>query len=170
MDEAEVRLWVNANPERVNDVYRGRNTPLYDAVCFIRSPSLIKWLVREKGADVNAVDEAGLTLLHCADSLDTLDELLDCGADPTVAKSDGATALIYHVWGTDDVNIVPCLLQDPRVRAIVNAQDENGYTALHFACGQVDDPGAPAAVQLLLQAGADMTLKNVRRETALSLL
>ena len=60
----------------------------------------------------------------------------------------------------DRADLVERLLQDPRVQASVNVQDHIGYTALHIACRQVDEPEGPAIVQLLLRAGADPSLMS----------
>ena len=87
MSEAELRHWVEANPRRVNDRIPGASTPLIAAVFILESPPLILWLVKEKGADVNAVDKGGATVLYVAKSLEVLDALLECGADPTCLPS-----------------------------------------------------------------------------------
>ena len=47
--------------------------------------------------------------------------------------------------------------------ALVNLQASNGYTALHYAVFSRD----PAKLRFLLDNGADKTIRNNRRETAL---
>jgi len=97
MTEAELRQWVEANPGRVNDRDTFGCMPLSVAVVFIKSVPLVLWLVKERGADVNAADGNGyLTPLHRVRSLDVLDALLDCGADPTLVKSSGLNPHMLH--------------------------------------------------------------------------
>ncbi len=67
-------------------------------------------------------------------------------------------------------DVVARLLQDPRVQASVNARSLGDSAALYYVCVHVDKPGAPAIIQLLLQAGADLNLTNTRGETPLVLL
>lgn len=92
------------------------------------------WLLDKKGADVNGTNEDGASALHYAVfSLDILTALLDRGADPTISSSHGVRPL---KWGAQHgtVDVVARLLQDPRVRATIDAQDGDGATALHQAC------------------------------------
>jgi hypothetical protein len=51
MTQAQLRQWVEADPERINDRVRHEEMPLNVAVCELESLSLITWLVDEKGAD-----------------------------------------------------------------------------------------------------------------------
>ena len=92
MSEAQLRQWVEANPERVN--YKGRHgyTPLHIAACKMGNVPLTVWLLDEKGADVNAARD-GFTAIHDARSLDILTALMDRGADPRVEPVDDLIAL-----------------------------------------------------------------------------
>ena len=166
MVEAEMRQWVEANPGRVNDKDSVGYTLLCTVVEKLESVPLILWLVNEKGADVNVRDADGYTPIHFAESLDVINTLLDCGADPTLVEYAEVNMLIFQL-GDHKYDVVARLLQDPRIRAIVNEQDMQGDTALHIASLALDRPKAPAIIQLLLQAGADMNIKNANRETPL---
>lgn len=162
--EVQLRQWVEANPERVNEKDLNNTTPLCQATSYLKSVPLVLWLVNEKGADVNAADESGDVPLHHAKSLDVLNALLDCGADPSIVISHKLTPLmLYVIWRKSEM--VGRLLQDPRVRANVNAQDCTGDTALHIACDQVDEGEVPAIIHSLLQAGADANLLNAEDGT-----
>ena len=161
MSEAELRHWVEANPGRVNDKDSRGGSPLNAAVTNLESVPLVLWLVTEKGADVNGTDWFGYGPLHLAKSLDVLDALLDCAADPIQLDSDGSTPLMVQMINeSQNYNLVGRLLQDPRVQASVNVQDSAGNTALHYACSRVGEPEVPDIIQLLLRAGADLTLRN----------
>ena len=157
MSEARLRKWVEANPGRVNDTDSNGHTPLWAAVIRQEGLSLVVWLLDEKGADVNATTTIGATALHYAKSLDTLIALLDRGANPTIADRDGESPLIWHAF-YGSVDNVARLLQDPRVRATVNAQRRDGFTALHAACHNDDEETAATKVSILLQVGANPTL------------
>ena len=119
MGEAELRQWVEANPERVNDRNEGGRTPLYETACGIKSLPLTVWLLDEKGVDVNGTTFDGFTTLHATPSLGILTALLDRGADLTLLSHAGWTPLMWQAcYGT--VESVAHLLQDPRVQATVN--------------------------------------------------
>jgi hypothetical protein len=135
-----------------------------------KSVPLVLWLVKEEGADVNATDATGLSpCLHCTTSLDVLNVLLGCGADPTLLNSKSTNPLMWHVLG-QHADLITRLLQDPRVQATVNVKTSTGNTALHFACNAVSDPGGLPIVQLLLQADADLTLQSAGGVTPLDML
>ena len=124
------------------------------AALFIGSVSLILWLVKEKGADVNATSATGSSPLHNTESFDVLNALLGCGADLIPLNSNGDTPLMVHLHQSSH-DVVARLLQDPRVQASINVQEGRyGFTTLHLACWDVDKPDVPAIIQLFLQAGA----------------
>ena len=85
MTEAEVKEFLNANPDSINLFDRSGkgHTALYAAVASFKSVPLIAWLIDEKGADVNRKSGNGETPSHGARSLNILNALLDRGADPT---------------------------------------------------------------------------------------
>ena len=172
MTEAELRHWVLANPERVNDRDRDQEgcTALFAAADFRESLPLTVWLVDEKGADVNATTSRGLSALHEARSLDIVTALLDRGVAPIRLDDDGVSPLMRHaLFGKFD--IVARLLQDPRVRATINLQSNHGRTALHHACGSASGTEAnqAALVTLLLQCGANYTRTDADGKTPLAL-
>ena len=162
MNEAELRQWVEANPARVNDRDRERDTLLDVAVCRLKSLSLTVWLLDEIGADVNARSKHGITPLHVAQSL------LDRNADPTLLANGGMSPLMHQMIN-GRFDIVKRLLQDPRVRASIDMQNRHGDTALHFACRH-NETMANAMVTLLLEAGAAPILTNNDGKTPLAYL
>lgn len=114
----------------------------------------------EKGADVNAFCMNELTPLHVAGSLEIVIALMDRGADPTRLDNDQWTPVMRLTF-QGEVEVVEYLLQDARVRALVNFQNSpQGNTALHFACIVPEEAKVIALVRLLLQAGANPLLIN----------
>ena len=85
---------MEANPGCVNDMDSYELTPLLPEILLIKSVPLIQWLVNERGADVNNGNRDGGAPLHLATSVDVVDCLLDCGADPTPPDSSGYTPLM----------------------------------------------------------------------------
>lgn len=69
MTEMQLRRWVQANPGRVNNKDNNGSPALFVAACSLKSVPLVAWLLDEKGADANIGVEAGITVLHLADSV-----------------------------------------------------------------------------------------------------
>jgi hypothetical protein len=159
MNEAQLRQWVEDNPERVNDRDMHQDTALFVAVCI--SLPLVVWLLDEKSADVNGTVASGITPLHAAVSPDIITALLDRGADPTLQHiSIGSVPLLMQSYFGIVNNMAP-LLQDPRVRANVNSQAHSGLTALHCAClSNSHETSVTSIILLLLQAGCNQNLAN----------
>ena len=76
--------------------------------------------------------------------------LLDSGADPNAHNDAGATALM---WAANDVEKTRLLLDRG---AKVDVKSDDGRTPLLIAAGQ---PGAAAVMKLLLEHGADASVK-----------
>lgn len=147
----------------------GAATPLYVAVFKIKSLPLTLWPLDERGADVNAATSQGATPVHGAFTLDLLKALLDRGADPSKLDRHGITALMSQATLGED-GAIARLLEDPRIRAILNVRNVPGDTALYWACTHKSDEQQHAQVLLLLQAGADASIKGKKKETPLKML
>lgn len=144
MSQAKLRQRATANPGRVNEIDSDGETPLCAAVRQFGSVQLVLWLVNKKGADVTAAEGYGDTAFHIADSLDVLDALLGCGADPTPLNRRGYSPVMSQLsYGR--VKLALRLLQYPRVRASINLPSRDGWTALHSACCNVNKPEGPAS-------------------------
>ena len=125
-------------------------------------PSMAKLLL-EKGADVTAARNDGLTALMCAAEgghVAVAQLLLQHGAD-VAASNDGSTALMYSALG-GHVAVAQLLLEHG---ADVAAARNDGRTALMLAalCGH------EAVAQLLLQRSADVAAARNDGATALML-
>ena len=146
---------------------------LYSSCCG-QSVAVAKTLI-DRGADVNALDKDGDTALHYAfrwaASFDTdnsatvaMKVLLDNGADIDANNKDGCTPLVFffkeycgeHCPRGIDVNAVKIFINRG---ANVNASDQYGNTALHWAAisGGVN---FTAALEVLLDNGCDINARN----------
>jgi len=116
-----------------------------------------------RGADANAAEGDGTTVLHRAVELDDIDlatALIAAGARPQVANRYGVTPL--HVAATNgDAMLIERLL---RAGANVNAALPGGETALMIAARS----GRPEALRALLTGGADVNARERQKgQTAL---
>jgi len=120
------------------------------------------------GADINARTPHNVTPLMSAVSMAggspaSALELIRAGADVNVADSDGSTAL-WVATTESDVSVVRALLEagaDPNVQS--RSLGFWGYTPLHMAAMN----GLIEAAEVLLQHGADVTIRNGQGQTAL---
>jgi len=124
-------------------------TPLMLAVSCARAdlgPGLLEILISEKGADLGARDIHGCTALHYAfmychseclyRTRELVAILLNHGASLEAVNNRGQTALHMAVSKIDD-DLIDLMLNHENVQAyierIINIQDENGRTPLHYA-------------------------------------
>lgn len=94
--------------------------------------------------------------------------LLAYGADPKGRSEYGRTALMYAVMNTSKSEHCPYLEAAKELlnRAIVDAEDENQYTALHYAIKNDNLP----AIDLLIEHGADVNHKNGSGQSLVQML
>ncbi|PMD29241.1 ankyrin [Hyaloscypha variabilis F] len=112
--------------------------------------------------DINAIDLDGLTLLHLAAlrSETRLFYLIEDSGDPTIVTKKGRN-LLHIAARARQANLVGYLCE--RYPTMVNQQDKYGRTPLHDACTS----GQPDSVRLLLNSGADITIIDKDKKTAL---
>jgi ankyrin repeat protein len=109
--------------------------------------------------DVNQPDNEALTALHLASTVSeyVAKKLLDAGADPSRSTIEGLTSL-HLATRARQSNIVGMLVSSEIAKSyIVNVKDEKGNTPLYYACRS----GRPETVQLLFDAGADASNKDL---------
>lgn len=120
-------------------------------------PKTLAFLV-EAGAEVNGIASEGqnLTALHGAvvmNDPETVEILLENGADPNATIKDGWTPLLFSAWYSSEIEIAEALIAKG---AKVNAQNISDATALHYAALKGNLP----MIQLLMDSGADPHLAN----------
>lgn len=118
-------------------------------------------LLAAKRADLNVKEKNGDTPLHLAirsGSLKAARALIEAGADLSLANNEGVQPLMLAAMKKNGEFMVSLLISHG---ARINATDQNGDTALHYAA-QV---GRLPSVRVLLNAGANLKLINRRGDT-----
>jgi ankyrin repeat protein/outer membrane protein assembly factor BamB len=149
-------LLINAGAD-VNASWYG-DTPLMYASERWVSPMLVRSLL-EKGADPNAVNEAGRTPLMFARSTEAASLLVEAGAEVNARDGLGYTPLMYAVMSRRAATVKLLVSWS----ADVNAATADGRTALMLTAAAEKDQAAP----ILLEAGAAVDLRDSRGSTAL---
>ena len=186
--DATALMWAAGNIEKVRlllskgaDVKArskiGR-TPLLVAALHDGSSEIVQLMI-EKGADVLARDKDGISVLEAAayvNDADTVRLLLAKGANPNTKDELGATPLFQAASNGDrNTEVVRLLLQHGAdVNAVcAEALDtaKNGPMALGFLTPLLNAApyGNYEAVELLVNAGANVNPKDVRGMTPLAL-
>lgn len=118
-------------------------------------------LLLVSGADVNAASNNGWTALMLAavkNHAGLAGQLLARGADVNAADAYGWTPLLRAVYEKRPA-VVRVLLRDASID--VNARNEHGGTALHYAAAL----GDPEMVRSLLHKGADADARDASDRT-----
>lgn len=134
-----------------------RNTALHVAIRE-ESGKALEVLLKSPGTDVNAINQAGETPLMLAaihGRLDWVQLLVKRGA---LVNDAGWTALHYAAAGPNE-HVVRWLLEQG---AEIDARSPNGTTPLMMAAGY----GGLSGADILIDAGADVTLRNDHRMSA----
>ena len=175
-DIDKVRLLLDHGAD-VNAVSKQGHTALLLAAMTDGSTPILRMLIA-KGADVKAVDNLkmnGLLAAANANDADTVRLFLDAGLDPNSADIAGSTPLM-NAAGRGNLAAVKALLaKGAKVNAVSDAKSsgevKNGpiklgkFTPLNLATTY----GPPELVKTLLDAGADVNVKDIRGMTPLML-
>ena len=152
-----VQNLLNAGTDVNAREHEGETPLMYAAVA--GKTEVVKLLL-DRGADINATSSNHETALARAVGIkqyDTVKLLLDRGAD--IEKStDGSGPPLIYAAGGDDAKMVKLLLDRG---AHVNNKDDEGNTALIAAA---ENNASVDTVRLLLNAGADRSVKSVQGE------
>lgn len=158
-DAVRVLLRAGANPNIQN---KSGDTPLIVAASKC-STDVVRMLI-DHGADITCRRSNNATALHvacAAGAHDIVEALVERGADVAALNAAKDTPLIVAA-AANSFECVRKLLDSGR-DVLVNAQRENGATALHFACSR----GNMACAARLLDAGATVDLQNTSGDTPL---
>lgn len=174
-DAAKVRLLLSKDAKADARSKLGR-TPLLIAAAYDGTTEAARLLI-EKGADVNARDKGGMSVLEQAASSNNIElvrRLLAKGADVNIVDEGGYTALMDAAGNGDRNAALVKLLLEHGAAVNVKSGDtaeivKNGpivmghQTALQIAAGQANYE----AVEALVKAGADVNAMDVRKATPL---
>jgi ankyrin repeat protein len=153
--------WLESHLDSTNVDTRDERgaTPLMHAAAFGNLPTMR--LLIEKGADVNARNNANATaLIWCARDPEKARLLIAKGADVNAQSRQGRTALMVAALRPGNSKIIALLLDkgaDPK------PETRTGMTALHSAA----TAGDPASIQLLLAKGASVDASDFQNRTPL---
>jgi len=140
-DVHAVRSMLASSPSLATSVDRHKFQPLHllDMEC---NEDILDLLLA-KGADINARNDEGVTLLHIITDLDAIDLLIRRGADMEARDNRGWTPLIEQADNQQNgPNVVAALLAHG---ANPNARGYSGETALQQHPGNGLQTGAPRA-------------------------
>ena len=114
---------------------------------------------------VKAIELESLSQACQTDNRELIKNALVSISDINYQYNNGRTALWYAVWAHRQVAVEELLAAG----ADVNKQDKNGVSPLMEAVACEEGP-SPAIVKKLVDAGANLSLKNYRGHTALELV
>ena len=137
-----------------NEVFVRLKTMYSARVCpaMWSDPAVCRILI-DAGADIETKDERGCSPLHSAcnsGALGNVKMLVEAGAGVNVTDNEGSTCL-QDAAGCGHIDTVRYLVGLPEVDV-----NTGNYTALHYASAE----GDADVVQLLIDAGADIEIKN----------
>ncbi|XP_062843287.1 transient receptor potential cation channel subfamily A member 1a [Trichomycterus rosablanca] len=149
----------------VNITDGANQTPLHKATIFDHC-ELAEFLISQ-GADVNFTDCKGHSPLLLATSCGawkTVNLLLSRGADLMVKDKSGCNFLHLTILQPRGLRNLPAeVLQHERVRDLLNDEDSEGCTPLHYACRL----GIPESVKNMLGLEVSLDQKSKQKKSAL---
>ncbi|WP_052362641.1 ankyrin repeat domain-containing protein [Falsirhodobacter sp. alg1] len=146
-DVKAVQKALDANPALATSTDQFLFQPIH-LVCDVDHYPLIPLLLRY-GADINAVNEDGHSLLHITNDPDLVPLIVAAGADLELRDLQGRTPLLVALTEPDIYDVVDALLEsgsDP------NARDRRGRSVLDYAHADGTDEDL---LDLLMDAGAE---------------
>lgn len=107
-----------------------------------------------------------LKALSCSGDVDIVKLLIDNNANIDLVDKKGNTGLMYCYERIDNITLeLVSLVIDAGVN--INAINKNGYTALMFACQKINDNSQLLFIEHLLDAGAKINIRDIKKRKAL---
>jgi len=137
-------------------------------------PALVKYLIKQKGSNLNAKDNRQWTPLHCvcqaSASPPIINLLVSAGADVTATNVDGTRPLDYfvrHSAKEGQAEIFGQALENLLKGNSINWKNpQSGETVLHSAIRSMHS-GNVHTIKLLLARAADVSITNANGEAPL---
>ncbi|MDR2542542.1 MAG: ankyrin repeat domain-containing protein [Treponema sp.] len=132
------------------------NSALHIAIHERASSAIIRTIINQ-GGRINTVDSNGKTVLRLAVDMENWEAakiIADAGADPFIAAVDNRS--VAEIAFSKGENCIRAVFSG----AAVNSRDSSGNTILHIAAQY----GNPQAISLLLELGANKTIRNISSE------
>ena len=139
------------------------------AIAFDLCPdALVRWLVLEKGADLQAPDQRGATPLHArvGSRRSSIDVLLELGAKVNDASAPIGTPLHAAAQAHNSKNLRKLLAHGADVHVVNSARNTPLQQALE-TCSNIDIVEMVAIAEALLAAGAEKDERAEERVTAI---
>ncbi|XP_038819178.1 transient receptor potential cation channel subfamily A member 1-like [Salvelinus namaycush] len=163
-----VKLMLSAH-DRVGDVINltdgACQTPLHKTTIFDHV-ELAEYLISKSG-DINAIDCKGHTPLLLATSCSawkTVSLLLTHGANLKIKDKHGCNFLHLAILQPKGLtNLPPEFLKCSSVRELLDAEDNEGCTPMHYACRL----GIPESVKNMLRLNVSLDQKSKQKKSAL---
>lgn len=179
-------LLKNIDKVEINRKIGGKITVLMMACTTSNTHSnntVVKMLI-DAGADTDVQSDIGRTalMMSCEDigektmdqnglfnsNIETARILIDAGANVNIQNETGSTALMIAItWYNYDIEIIKLLIDS---KTDLDLQSFCDGTALIMACEQADINGFTDIANILIDRGANVTLKNSFGRTALMIL
>ena len=112
----------------------------------------------KEAIEKNKAEKGSTAMIAAArkDSGEIVELLVNAGANPNLATVEGVTALMF-AGSHGNVTAIECLIKGGSTHKVnLDAVDEDGLTALHYAARS----DKKAAVALLVEAGARQDIKT----------
>lgn len=163
LEIAELLVKAGADVNETDDLGR---TALFLAAENCNSGKIIRYLVK-RGANVNARTDSGSTPLMSAayaENPESINTLIECGADVTAKDNYGMNALINTcVWSSDNKGFPGEHLNALFANGLdINERDSDGRTAYYYVMHHYPQPSL-----YMIKMGADTNIRLARNVTPL---
>jgi ankyrin repeat protein len=140
------------------------NTSLAHAAASCNRPDIIR-LLHGNGISCDSITSSGETPLHLAviyGSIETIETLLECGADITKKSAKTNKSILHYAAQQANQGVLSCILKKAQLNAIdIESRDACGNTPLHIASFYDIVPN----IKMLLKYNANPCALNNKLQT-----